>query len=81
MSLPSWAEPASLQNLCLSPDTRYSALVVNHPAGAWGSAGLALTLWTRGDGRPARRGVGVGPAALASRLSLPAPRPVMQVAP
>ncbi|XP_036874186.1 muellerian-inhibiting factor isoform X1 [Manis javanica] len=38
------------QNLCLSPDTRYSALVVNHPAGAWGSAGLALTLWTRGDG-------------------------------
>ncbi|XP_036746481.1 muellerian-inhibiting factor isoform X2 [Manis pentadactyla] len=40
----------ALLSLCLSPDTRYLALVVNHPAGAWRSAGLALTLWPRGDG-------------------------------
>ncbi|XP_034513312.1 LOW QUALITY PROTEIN: muellerian-inhibiting factor [Ailuropoda melanoleuca] len=38
------------QNLCWSRDTRYLVLAVDHPAGAWHSPGVTLTLQPRGDG-------------------------------
>ncbi|KAL4827465.1 hypothetical protein H8958_000459 [Nasalis larvatus] len=38
------------QTLCPSRDTRYLALAVDRPAGAWRGSGLALTLQTRGEG-------------------------------
>ncbi|XP_016065167.1 PREDICTED: muellerian-inhibiting factor [Miniopterus natalensis] len=38
------------QNLCLSRNTGYLVLAVDHPAGAWHGRGLALTLRHRGDG-------------------------------
>ncbi|XP_062967261.1 muellerian-inhibiting factor [Cynocephalus volans] len=38
------------QNLCPSRDTRYLALAVDRPAGAWRGAGLSLTLRPRGNG-------------------------------
>ncbi|XP_046494283.1 muellerian-inhibiting factor [Equus quagga] len=40
------------QSLCPSPDTRYLALAVDHPAWAWRHPGLTLTLQPRGDGAP-----------------------------
>ncbi|NP_001304192.1 muellerian-inhibiting factor precursor [Equus caballus] len=40
------------QSLCPSPDTRYLALAVDHPARAWRHPGLILTLQPRGDGAP-----------------------------
>ncbi|XP_004689435.1 PREDICTED: muellerian-inhibiting factor [Condylura cristata] len=40
------------QSLCPSLDTRYLALVVDHPAEAWRGPGLTLTLRLRGDGVP-----------------------------
>ncbi|XP_036097805.1 muellerian-inhibiting factor [Molossus molossus] len=40
------------QSLCLSRDTSYLALAVDHPAGAWHGLGLALTLRHRRDGAP-----------------------------
>ncbi|XP_004441480.1 PREDICTED: muellerian-inhibiting factor [Ceratotherium simum simum] len=42
------------QGLCPSRDTRYLALAVDRPAGAWRGPGLALTLRPRGDGAPLR---------------------------
>ncbi|XP_037680069.1 muellerian-inhibiting factor [Choloepus didactylus] len=42
----------SAQSLCPSGDTRYLALAVDHPVGAWHSPGLALSLRPRGDGPP-----------------------------
>ncbi|XP_028377311.2 muellerian-inhibiting factor [Phyllostomus discolor] len=38
------------QSLCLSRDTSYLALAVDHPAGAWQGRGLVLTLQHRGNG-------------------------------
>nr|XP_024649770.1 muellerian-inhibiting factor isoform X2 [Macaca nemestrina] len=38
------------QSLCPSRDTRYLALAVDRPAGAWRGSGLALTLQPRGEG-------------------------------
>ncbi|KFO28874.1 Muellerian-inhibiting factor [Fukomys damarensis] len=38
------------QRLCPTPDTRYLALAVDHPEGAWHGPGLALTLQPHGDG-------------------------------
>uniref|UniRef100_A0A2K6KCF8 Muellerian-inhibiting factor n=1 Tax=Rhinopithecus bieti TaxID=61621 RepID=A0A2K6KCF8_RHIBE len=40
----------SPQTLCPSRDTRYLALAVDRPAGAWRGSGLALTLQPRGEG-------------------------------
>lgn len=40
----------SAQSLCLSGNTRYLALAMDHPTGAWHGPGLALTLRHRGDG-------------------------------
>uniref|UniRef100_A0A671ELF4 Muellerian-inhibiting factor n=1 Tax=Rhinolophus ferrumequinum TaxID=59479 RepID=A0A671ELF4_RHIFE len=40
----------SAQSLCLSGDTRYLALAVDHPTGAWRGPGLALTLRHREEG-------------------------------
>ncbi|XP_069353993.1 muellerian-inhibiting factor [Eulemur rufifrons] len=40
------------QSLCPSRDTRYLALVLDRPAGAWSGSGLALTLRPREDGAP-----------------------------
>ncbi|XP_058138117.1 LOW QUALITY PROTEIN: muellerian-inhibiting factor [Dasypus novemcinctus] len=41
-----------VQSLCPSRDTRYLALAVDRPAGAWHGSGLALTLRPRADGPP-----------------------------
>lgn len=49
---PSQAELPTPQSLCLTRDTGYLALAVDHPAGAWRGLGLTLTLRHRGDGRP-----------------------------
>ncbi|XP_007949259.1 muellerian-inhibiting factor [Orycteropus afer afer] len=38
------------QSLCPTPDTRYLALAVDRPEGAWRGSGLTLTLRPRGDG-------------------------------
>uniref|UniRef100_A0A0P6JH04 Muellerian-inhibiting factor n=1 Tax=Heterocephalus glaber TaxID=10181 RepID=A0A0P6JH04_HETGA len=38
------------QRLCPTPDTRYLALAVDHPEGAWHGPGLSLTLQPCGDG-------------------------------
>ncbi|XP_032034858.1 muellerian-inhibiting factor [Hylobates moloch] len=40
------------QSLCPSRDTRYLALAVDRPSGAWRGSGLALTLQPRGEGSP-----------------------------
>ncbi|XP_077616741.1 muellerian-inhibiting factor [Crocuta crocuta] len=40
------------QALCQSRDTRYLVLAVDHPAGAWRSPGLTLTLQPRRHGAP-----------------------------
>ncbi|XP_036168778.1 muellerian-inhibiting factor isoform X2 [Myotis myotis] len=40
------------QSLCLSRDTGYLTLAVDHPAGAWHGLGLALTLRHRENGTP-----------------------------
>ena len=39
------------QSLCLTADSDFLALVVDHPEGAWRRPGLALTLRRRGNGR------------------------------
>ncbi|XP_023620423.1 muellerian-inhibiting factor [Myotis lucifugus] len=46
------AELPSPQSLCLSRDTGYLTLAVDHPAGAWHGLGLALTLRHRENGTP-----------------------------
>ncbi|XP_029772261.1 muellerian-inhibiting factor [Suricata suricatta] len=56
------------QNLCQSRDTRYLVLAVDHPAGAWRSPGLTLTLQLRRDGAP------LGTAQLQELLFGPDPR-------
>ncbi|XP_055104651.1 muellerian-inhibiting factor [Symphalangus syndactylus] len=40
------------QSLCPSRDTRYLALAVDRPSGAWRGSGLTLTLQPRGEGSP-----------------------------
>lgn len=71
--LPSQAESLFPQSLCLSRDTSYLALALDHPAEAWQGRGLLLTLRNRGNGRLDPEGVG--------RAGCPGPQPLTQPGP